>query len=97
MESDNLIDCFGSASRLGYENGKLVRLLDAVQRAADPEETDRTYRAMLAIFQVDVPVTVLSLRVHYVVVDRRVIGLRTPLWDFPMAYVRGLRFEGGDG
>ncbi len=84
---------FGDASRIGYQNPELVRLLETADGTADPESRDSLYREMQEIFHADLPVLFLYPHGWSSVVHRRVRGLERPLRVNPFTYMEHLWLE----
>lgn len=75
---------FGPNSPISYANPEFIALLDSARAAADPEEIDRLYRRLGAIFREDMPVTFLHPRVTFFAAHRRVRGLVSPFQANPV-------------
>lgn len=73
-----LSDWFGDGCPFGYANSRVSALIREAQLTADPNDLDRVYRALMPIFQADVPVTFLFPRVFATVAARKLSGLRSP-------------------
>jgi len=70
----------GHAEILGYDNRRLVDLLDQATETWIPQEQDRIYRELAEILQRDLPFTVLHPWVGFMAAHRRLRGLRSPPW-----------------
>ncbi|MEO7501732.1 MAG: ABC transporter substrate-binding protein, partial [Gemmatimonadaceae bacterium] len=79
-------DYFGSRSRIGYHNVRVVALLDSAAAVFDPREVNRYYSELMPVFQAEVPVTFLYPLVRTTVAHRRVRGLSSPYRDDPLWY-----------
>jgi len=77
----------------GYSNADAFRLIDAAVATTDPDEPDRLYRELTAVYRADLPVTRLvpNVRVHFA--HRRLRGLGTPFHADPDRYMEDLWIE----
>jgi len=86
---------FGEGSIIGYQNARVLELLETVADTQDPKELDALYRELMPLFQADLPVTFLYPMTETHVVHRRVRGLSTPWRADPVWYMEHLwRDEG---
>ncbi len=93
---DNLLLFFGEGSPIGYRNAHVTQMLDAAQKAQNPDEMDEIFRGLMTIFREDLPFTYLVLNVETYVVHRRVKGLSTPFRANPLWSVEHLWIEEED-
>lgn len=84
-------DYFGAGSRIGYNNAQMASLLDSARAAFDPRHVDRFYRALVPLFEANLPVTFLYPLVRTTVAHRRVQGLSAPYREDPFWYAGELR------
>jgi len=84
---------FGADSPLGYSNLKVIKLIDQVIATANPNESDRIYRELMGIFQVEQPITYLLPLITTSVVHRRIQGLSTPFQADPVKIMGDLWLE----
>ncbi len=80
-------------SPIGYANPRVTALLKELRVTFNPDEEDRIYRALWAIFQADLPVTFLCLWVATTVAHRRVRGLSSPYRADPVWCMEDLWLE----
>ncbi len=80
-------------SPIAYRNPKVTALLKEAGDTLNPDEQDRTYRALWPIFQADLPVTFLYHGVVTTVATRRVRGLSSPWRADPVWHMEDLRLE----
>ncbi len=88
----NDLALFGKESPIGYRNLRVIGLLDQAS-SLDPDETDRIYGELRAIFQADLPVTLLYPMTWSVVAHRRVRGLSSPFRADPVWFMEDLWLE----
>jgi peptide/nickel transport system substrate-binding protein len=95
-EVGTLLHFFGEDSPIGYCNAQVTQLLDAAQKAQNPDEMDEIFRGLMSIFREDLPFTYLVLNVETYVAHRRVKGLSTPFRANPLWSVEHLWIEDED-
>lgn len=86
---------FSADSPLGYNNPKVIKLIDQAIATADPNEQDRIYLELRRIFRVEQPITYLPLYWTYFV-HRRIQGLITPFRADPLKIMEDLWLEDED-
>jgi peptide/nickel transport system substrate-binding protein len=84
---------FGPSSPSGYNNPRVVALLERARAAMDPDEVDRAYRELAPIFQAELPVTFLAPAVRTTVANRRLRGLSSPYRASPVWHMDELWLE----
>ncbi|MGH9367246.1 MAG: ABC transporter substrate-binding protein [Thermoanaerobaculia bacterium] len=84
---------FDKDSPIGYQNPKVIALLNDAASSLDPDETDRIYGELRAIFQTELPVTLLYPATWSIVAHRRVRGLSSPWRADPVWYMEDLWLE----
>lgn len=70
----------GKDSLIGYQNPRVIELLNLVKNTFDPDERDRIYRELLAIVQADLPLTFLHPLLTSTVAHRRIRGISNLPW-----------------
>jgi peptide/nickel transport system substrate-binding protein len=80
----------GEGPPIGYRNPRAVELIELASQTWVPEEEDRLYAELMAIFQRDVPVTILYPFVRLSVAHRRLQGLSSPWRADPVWHVEEL-------
>ena len=85
----------GEGAPIGYQNSRVVELIDRASRTWVPEEEDRIYAELMEIFRADLPVTMLYPYVSFTVTHRRLQGLSTPWRRDPVAHMEELWLEEG--
>ncbi len=83
----------GEGPPIGYRNPRVVELIDSASQTWVPEEEDRLYAELMAIFQRDVPITILYPFEGLSVAHRRLQGLSTPWRTDPVAHMDKLWIE----
>ncbi|MEE9185028.1 MAG: ABC transporter substrate-binding protein [Acidimicrobiia bacterium] len=83
----------GEGAPIGYQNSRVVELIDRASRTWVPEEEDRIYGELMEIFRADLPVTMLYPGVSFTVAHRRLRGLSTPWRDDPVGHMEELWLE----
>ena len=83
----------GEGPPIGYLNPRVVELIDSASQTWVPEEEDRLYTELMAIFQRDVPITILYPFADLSVAHRRLQGLSSPWRTAPVAYMDELWIE----
>ncbi len=86
-------DFFGEATKIGYCNPEIVRLLELLNTELDPEVQDTLYSQINDMLQRDVPVTFLYPYFETSVAHRRIRGLSTPDRVNPLEYIDELWIE----
>jgi peptide/nickel transport system substrate-binding protein len=81
----------------GYDNPEFKRLLETVYRAPIPDEMDIAVRKLWPIYRTDMPFTLLSPRVMFNIVHRRIRGLKSPSRIFPCMFMEHLWIEEESG
>jgi peptide/nickel transport system substrate-binding protein len=84
---------FGEDSPLGYNNPRVIKLINQSIATADPNESDRIYRELMGIFRVEQPITYLHPYTSTFVVHRRIQGLSTPFRADPSKFMEALWLE----
>jgi peptide/nickel transport system substrate-binding protein len=84
---------FGEGSTVGYRNPAVIRLLDQLAAAVDPDLQDELYSELREIFRVDMPVTVLLPFFETFFVHRRIRGLSMPFRADPVMFMDELWIE----
>ncbi len=80
-------------SPIGYANPRVTALLKELRVTFNPDEEDRIYHALWAIFQADLPVTFLNPEVNTTVLHRRVRGLSSPWRADPVWHMEDVWLE----
>jgi peptide/nickel transport system substrate-binding protein len=83
----------GEGPPLGYRNSRVVELIELASQTWVPEEEDRYYSELMAIFQRDVPVTIMYPFVMFSVAHRRLQGLSSPWRTDPVVHMEELWIE----
>ena len=83
----------GEGDPIGYQNSRVVELIDLANRTWVPEEEDRIYAELMEIFRADLPVTMLYPIVGVTVAHRRLRGLSTPWRTDPVEHMEELWLE----
>ncbi|HYN81765.1 MAG TPA: ABC transporter substrate-binding protein [Gemmatimonadaceae bacterium] len=84
---------FGRGNPLGYANVEAFKLLEGLERTADPDEEDRIYRKVSEIFRADPPmVRLIPVSIAWFV-HRRIRGLSASHHYYPAAYMEDLWIE----
>ena len=86
----------GEGAPIGYQNSRVVELIDRASRTWVPEEEDRIYVELMEILRADLPVTMLYPVVSFSVVHRRLRGLSTPWRSDPVGHMEELWLEEED-
>lgn len=73
-----LLALFGAGSLLGYNNPKVVALVNEARSTLDPDTMDRIHRDLMPIVQADLPVIFLYPNLETMMASRRVRGLSSP-------------------
>jgi peptide/nickel transport system substrate-binding protein len=81
---------FGDKSYIGYANPRVHELLDRAAETQSPQTQDTIYRALMEIFQTDLPVTFLHPIPSTHVAHRRLAGLSSPYRADPVWYMEEL-------
>jgi ABC-type transport system substrate-binding protein len=81
----------------GYGNPEFEQLLENARFAPTPDEHDIAVRKLWPIYRTDVPFTILSLRVTFNIVHRRIRGLKSPNRAFPCMFIEQLWIEEESG
>ena len=84
---------FGAGNPIGYRSPAVAELIERLVATADPDETDRLYRALTEIYRVDLPVTWLVPWTTTFFAHRRVRGLRMSTHAEPTQYLEELWLE----
>lgn len=84
---------FGEESVLGYENPRVSELLGTMECTIDPDERDKLFGELNAIFRSEQPATYLFPMVYWFVTDRRVRGLHSPWRADPLVHIEHLWIE----
>ncbi len=83
----------GEGPPIGYRNPRVVELIDSASQTWVPEEEDRLYAELMAIFRRDVPITILYPSGGLSVAHRRLQGLSTPWRSDAVANMEDLWIE----
>ncbi len=83
----------GEGGLIGYQNSRVVELIDRASRTWVPEEEDRIYGELMEILRADLPVTRLYPIVSFSVAHRRLRGLSTPWRSDPVGHMEELWLE----
>jgi len=83
----------GEGDPIGYQNSRVVELIERARRTWVPEEEDRIYGELMEIFRADLPVTMLYPYVGVSVTHRRLRGLSTPWRSDPVVHMEELWLE----
>ncbi len=83
----------GEGDPIGYDNSRVVELIERASRTWVPEEEDRIYGELMEIFRADLPVTMLHPIVRFSVTHRRLRGLSTPWRRDPVTHMEELWLE----
>ncbi len=85
---------------LGYDDPRVIALLEEARFPADSAATDRLFREMWPILGADLPLTFLAPQVQYFVAHRRIKGLSSPFRARTLMHMEHAWVEedgGGDG
>jgi peptide/nickel transport system substrate-binding protein len=85
---------WGADGPTGWYHPRAEALFDSLAALADPGEIDAVYRALVPIFQEELPILLLFPRVQNVVAHRRVGGLQGPFRADPVLVAEELRLDG---
>lgn len=85
----------GQDSPIGFQNLRVLELLDAAQNTMDPDEMDTIYSELMSIFQAELPMTFFSPDLETYVAHRRIQGLSSPFRANPLRYMEDLWLEDG--
>ncbi len=83
----------GEGDPIGYQNSRVVELIERASRTWVPEEEDRINGELMEIYQADLPVTMLYPGVGVSVTHRRLRGLSTPWRSDPVLHMEELWLE----
>jgi peptide/nickel transport system substrate-binding protein len=81
----------------GYDNPEFERLLETVYWTPTSDERDIAVRRLWPIYSTDMPFTLLSPRVTFNIVHRRIRGLKSPGRADPAGFMEHLWIEEEDG
>lgn len=84
---------FGPDSWIGYDNPRVVELLERIVAAFDPDSVDHFYTEVSQIFAEEHPVMFLYSAIATTVVNRRLKGLSTPHRSLAVWYLEDLWIE----
>lgn len=88
--TEGTIRVFGPRGNGGYDNPRVVELLETINRAVNPNEVDQAFRALSPILTADLPATLLGGIVWTAVAHRRVRGLSSPYHASALRYLDDL-------
>jgi peptide/nickel transport system substrate-binding protein len=83
----------GEGDPIGYQNSRVVELIDRASRTWVPEVEDRIYMELMEILRADLPLTMLYPSVGFSVTHRRLRGLSTPWRYDPVEHMEELWLE----
>ena len=78
------------ANSLGYQNARVVELVNRVHVTADPDVQDGIYSELRKIFREEVPVTYLVPQLRTAVAHQRIRGLGGPWQTDPLKFMEDL-------
>jgi peptide/nickel transport system substrate-binding protein len=90
---NQLLQWFGEDSPLGYNNPRVIQLLEENKKTADPEEVNRIFGEIMPLMAQDLPLTFLFPQIHSCVVHKRIKGLSSPYRAYPLAHMEHLWIE----
>lgn len=88
-----LLQWFGEDSPLGYNNPRVIQLLQDYKKTVDPEEINRIISEIMPLMAQDLPLTYLFLHIHTCVAHKRIKGLSSPYRAQPVWSMEHLWIE----